>query len=115
MRLLWSASLLVIVAGVACADEPEPEQLRAIGSQAVPARDAWERCTASLVRKELGSNRAAEAIADQALIRCKVREDRLRAVLAARIGGQKASTVVMQLRDLHRDSLVAVIGELRRR
>jgi hypothetical protein len=115
MRLLWSASLLVIVAGVACADEPEPEQLRAIGAQAVPARDAWERCMASIVRKELGSDRAAEALAEQALIRCKAREDRLRAVLATRIGGQKASTVVMQLRELHRDSLVAVIAELRRR
>ena len=81
----------------------------------MPARDAWERCTASAVRRELGSGRAAEAIAEKALVGCKAREDRLRAVLAKRIGRQKASTVVTQLRALHRDSLIAVVVELRRR
>jgi hypothetical protein len=106
---------VVAAAGaVANAAEPEPGQLRAI-IQAMPARDAWERCTAFVVHRELRSDRAAQAIAEKALVRCKAREDRLREVLAGRIGREKASTVVTQLRDLHRDSLVSVVDELRRR
>jgi hypothetical protein len=107
--------IVVGVASVALADEPDLQELRAIGAQAVPWRDAWERCTASVVKGELRSERPAEEIAEQALRRCKNREDRLRSVLAKRIGRQKASTVVSVLRTLHRESLVSVVEELRGR
>ena len=115
MKVLGPAFLLIIVAGVVYADEPDFGQLKAIGTQAAPARDAWERCTASVVRRELSSERAAEVIAEQALALCRAQEGRLRAALARRIGGKKARTVVMLLRTVHRESLASVLNELRRR
>jgi hypothetical protein len=98
---------------VARADEPDLGELRTIGARAVPARDAWEKCTASVIRAELGSKTPAEDIAEEALRRCKSREGRLISVLARRIGRQKASTVVAELRNLQRESLISVIEELR--
>ena len=91
MRSSVAALIVVAVAGVAYAAEPEPGQLRAI-IQAMPARHAWERCTASVVHRELSSDRATQAIAEKALVRCKAREDRLLAVLVGRIGREKART-----------------------
>jgi hypothetical protein len=116
MKSAWVVLLAVGVAPVALADEPpDLEELRAIGAQAVPARDAWEGCTASVVKEALRTERPAEEIADQALRRCKNREDQLLSVVAKRIGRQKASTVLAALRTLHRESLVSVVEELRRR
>ena len=91
MKSAWVVFLVVGVASIALADEPDLEELRAIGAEAVPARDAWERCTASVVKEELRSERSAEEIADQALRRCKNREDRLLSVVVKRIGRHKAS------------------------
>ena len=73
MKSAWVVLLAVGVAPVALADEPDLEELRAIGAQAVPARDAWEGCTASVVKEALRTERPAEAIADQALRRCTAR------------------------------------------
>ena len=115
MKSSWVLLLAVGVAPVALADEPDLEELRAIGAQAVPARDAWEGCTASVFKEALRTERPAEEIADQALRRCKNREDQLLSVVAKRIGRQKASTVLAALRTLHRESLVSVVEELRRR
>jgi hypothetical protein len=85
---------------------------RAIGAQAVPAHDAWEKCIASVVRAELGSKTPAEEVAEEALRRCTDREGRLIAVLARGIGRQKARTVVGELRNVQRESLISVIEEL---
>jgi hypothetical protein len=97
------------------ADEPDLHELRAIGAQAAPARDAWESCTASVIKGELQSERPAEELAQQALRRCKRREAQLLSVLANRIGDQNAVTAISELRNLHRESLISVIEELRRR
>jgi hypothetical protein len=115
MKSVGVVFLLVGVGSVALADEPDLHELRAIGAQAVPARDAWESCTAAVIKGELPSARPPEELADQALRRCRKREARLLAVLANRIGRQKATTVISQLRTLHRESLMSVIEELRRR
>jgi hypothetical protein len=115
MKSLCVALLVVGTASAALADEPDLQELRAIGAQAAPARDAWESCTASVIKGELQSERPAEELAQQALRRCKRREAQLLSVLANRIGDQKAATVISQLRNLHRESLISVIEELRRR
>src|SRR5215203_7431151 len=114
----WMVGVALLAVGLsddARADEPDLGQLRAIGAQAVPARDAWEQCTASIVRAELGSKTPAEDVAEEALRRCIDREGRLISVLARGIGRQKARTVVGELRNLQRESLISVVEELRQK
>jgi hypothetical protein len=113
MKRAWLAFLFVGMTSVAFADEPDLQELRSIGADALPAHDAWERCMALVVRGKLRSERPAGEIAEQALRRCKRSEDRLLSILAKRIGRQKASTVVGVLRDLQRDRLVSAVEELR--
>ena len=116
MKWMVGVALLAVgLSGDARADEPDLGQLRAIGAQAVPARDAWEQCTASVARAELGSKTPAEDVAEKALRRCIDREARLISVLARGIGRQKARTVVGELRNLQRESLISVIEELRQK
>ena len=116
MKSVVGVALLAVgLSGAARADEPDLGELRAIGAQAVPARDAWEQCTASVVRAELGSKAAAEDLAEEALRRYIDREGRLISVLARGIGRQKARTVVGELRNLQRESLISVIEELRQK
>ena len=116
MKWMVGVALLAVgLSGDARADEPDLGQLRAIGAQAVPAHDAWEKCTASVVRAELGSKTPAEDVAEEALRRCIDREGRLISVLARGIGRQKARTVVGELRNLQRESLISVIEELRQK
>jgi hypothetical protein len=114
----WMVGVALLAGGLsgdARADEPDLGQLRAIGAKAVPAHDAWEQCTAAVVRAELGSKTPAEGVAEEALRRCIDREGRLISVLARGIGRQKARTVVGELRNLQRESLISVIEELRQK
>jgi len=115
MRILPLAFVLILSVSLTHADEPELDQLIAIGAKAVPARDTWERCTASVVRREINSDRTAASIAERALRRCKAQETSLRAVLRKSVGGRKAAGIVGQLRRVHQESLIAVTDELRRK
>jgi hypothetical protein len=115
MKKLFIAFTSILFASVAYSDEPDLRELRSIGTQALPSRDAWERCTASMLKRAIHSANAAQGIAESALTRCKGDEARLKHVLARRIGSRRAAAVMTELRRQHRDSLVAVIEMLRRR
>jgi hypothetical protein len=115
MKKLFIAFTSILFASVAYSDEPDLRELRSIGTQALPSRDAWERCTASMLKRAIHSENAAQGIAESALTRCKGDEARLKHVLARRIGSRRAAAVMTELRRQHRDSLVAVIEMLRRR
>jgi hypothetical protein len=106
--------LALLAASVARADEPEP-RLELLVRSAIPARDAWERCTAAKIRQEETSSDSPETLADQALVSCKRSETRLATVLARGIGPRRAASIIAQLRKTHRENLLFVIRELRRR
>jgi hypothetical protein len=108
------AALLFAVAS-AQADEPDVETLLGLATKAVPYRDAWERCAAAAVKRELPSDLTAAALAERAVGRCRQREMRLQAALAKSIGADQAQSVVVQLRGLYRTNLTTIIEELRSR
>src|SRR4051812_3583135 len=106
--------LVLLAANGTKADEPADRLLR-VGRSAIPARDAWERCLAAKVRDGRTSSGSAETLADRALVWCKKSEARLDAVLARGVGSQKATSIVAQLRHTHRENLILVVRELRRK
>ena len=108
------AALLVSIS-IAHADEPDVESLLATASKAVPYRDAWERCTAAAVKRDLASDLTPEALANRAVSRCRQQEMRLRAVLAKSVGRVEAQTVVEQLRRLYRSNLETNVEDLKKR
>src|SRR5215208_116970 len=107
-------AVILLAGNVAKADEPADRLLR-VGRSAIPARDAWERCLAAKVRDGRTSSGSAETLADRALASCKKSEARLDAVLARGVGSQQAASIVAQLRHTHRENLILVVHELRRR
>jgi hypothetical protein len=115
MRTVLAGLALLSAVSLAHADEPVLQDLLAIGTKALPARDAWERCTASVVRRDINDGGAAHGLAERALKQCRSQESRLRAVLAAGVGRRKATTVLKQLQRMHRENLVSAINELKRR
>jgi hypothetical protein len=108
------AALLVSIS-IAHADEPDVESLLATASKAVPYRDAWERCAAAAVKRDLASGLTPEALANRAVSRCRQQEMRLRAVLAKSVGRVEAQTVVEQLRRLYRSNLETIVEDLKKR
>jgi hypothetical protein len=114
VKTLAAAILLLLLSfSAARADEPDVTELLAIGKKAVPLRDAWERCAAGLVKRELETGLRPEAIADRALKRCHREEVRLRAALTRSIGAEQSNTVISQLRELYRSNLTAIVDQLR--
>jgi hypothetical protein len=114
LSLAPGLALALLAASVAKGDEPERQQKQVVRS-AIPARDAWERCTAAKIQQAETSSGSPEALADQALVSCKRSETRLAAVLARGIGPRRAASIIAQLRKSHRENLLFVIRELRRR
>jgi hypothetical protein len=115
VRTIGGALLSVTISAFcAYADEPDFKKLVEIGSKAKPFRDAWEKCTAAVVRRELQSALIAEAVAQQALKSCHAQETRLRSVLKTRVGDRQARTVVEELRRGHEANLITIVDQLRR-
>jgi hypothetical protein len=112
--LVGGLAFIFLAASVAKADEPA-DRLLQVGRSAIPARDVWERCLAAKVRDERTSSGSRETLADRALAWCKKFEARLEAVLARGVGSRQAATIVVQLRHTHRENLILVIRELRRK
>lgn len=106
--------LVLLTANVAKADEPA-DRLLWIGTSAIPARDAWERCLAAKLRDEITSGGSAATLAYRALAYCQKSEARLNAVLTRGVGSRKAASIVAQLRHTHRENLSLVVRELRRK
>ena len=109
----FTAVLLSLLSVSGHADGVDMSMLAVIGSKAAPFRDAWEQCTATVVRGRLESSESAEAVAQRALSSCERQETRLRRVLEASVGRQQARTVIEQLRRVHASSLAAIIDQLR--
>ena len=112
--LLFVLAALLVGISLVHADEPDVETLLAAASKAVPYRDAWERCAAAALKRDLGSDLLPETVANRALSRCRQKEKRLQAVLAKNVGPIEAASVVEQLRRLYRSNLEAIVGDLRR-
>src|SRR5215207_3894465 len=103
------AALLSLVSVLSVrADEADINTLAEIGSKAAPLRDAWEQCTAAVVRHQLNSTGSAEAVAERALTSCERHQTKLRRALEANVGRQQARTVVEQLRRVHASSLAGI-------
>ena len=113
--IIPALSAVLLAVPCAFADEPDFKTLLEIGSKAVPFRDAWERCAAAVVERELESDSPAEAIADRAIRGCQRQESRLRAVLARTVGAEQAGTVVEQLRIEYRGTLTGIVDQIRQR
>jgi hypothetical protein len=112
--LVVLTALLVSISS-ASADEPDVDSILAAASKAIPYRDAWERCAAAAVKRDLSSDLTPEALADRAVSRCRPREMRLRAVLSKSVGAVEAQTVVEQLRRVYRSNLETIVEDLRKR
>jgi len=97
------------------ADEPDPKELLEIGKKAIPFRDAWERCAAAVVKREMQSDLAPAFIAERALNACKREEMVLKLALTRSIGAKQSNTVIDQLREFYRYDLISVINQLRQR
>jgi hypothetical protein len=74
--------------------------------------DQWQVCAATFINGRLQAGKTAERFADQALDRCRVRQDSLNRFLTKRIGGTSSSNVVAFLREKYRSGLIAAIAEL---
>ena len=116
VRFVASALLILFmtITGVN-ADEPDLKELLEIGKKAIPFRDAWERCAAAVVKREMQSDLAPAFIAERALNACKREEMQLKMALARSIGVKQSDTVIDQLRVFYRSDLISVINQLRQR
>ena len=115
MRSIVAALIaLLVVVPCATADEGDLRRLVEVARGATPFRDAWERCTASVVRQELRSRRTSRELAEHALSRCEGQEGKLRAALVKARGAAEGRRVTALLRRIHRANLIAVIDLLRR-
>jgi hypothetical protein len=113
--LVAAISLVILSISAAGADEPDVTELREIGEKAVPLRDAWERCAAGFVKRELETDLSAEAVADRVIRRCQREEFRLRSALRRSVGPEQSNTVMNQLRSLYRSNLTGIVEQLRKR
>src|SRR3712207_1549555 len=84
-------------------------------TEVTPARERWQDCTASAVKRHLDSNRPAEAIVDMALAGCRGREAAVVDVLRRRLGPSGARRIVSELRGYDRLVLTRIIERLRGR
>jgi hypothetical protein len=113
-----SAMALSLLAGLLMggssvkADEFDP---LAAYEEARVLNDQWQACAASFVKQRLSSRRTAERLADQALDRCRARQDRLNRFLVGRVGKEDAGNVMALLREKYRSGLIGAITELRER
>jgi len=94
------------------ADEFDP---LTVYEEARVLNDRWQACAASFVRQRIGSRRTAERLADQALDRCRARQDQLSRFLVGRVGREDAGNVMALLREKYRSGLIGAITELRAR
>lgn len=97
------------------ADEPDLKELLEIGKKAIPFRDAWERCAAASVKRELESDVAPGEIAERALNACTREETHLKRALGRSIGAKQSDTVIHQLREFYRSDLISLINQRRQR
>jgi hypothetical protein len=77
--------------------------------------DQWQICAATFINGRLQASQTAERLAEQALDRCRARQDSLNRFLIKRIGETSPSNVVALLREKYRSGLFAAIAELRSR
>jgi len=94
------------------ADEFDP---LVVYEEASALNDQWQVCAASFIRGRLQASQTAEKLAEQALDRCRARQDSLSRFLIKRVGGTSASNVVVLLREKYQSGLIAAIAELRTR
>jgi len=111
--LAFGGLVAALTGGLAVqADEFDPlivyEEARALNDQ-------WQVCAATFINGRLQANQTEERLAEQALDRCRARQDGLNRFLIKRIGGTSSSNVVALLREKYRSGLIAAITELRSR
>ncbi len=75
--------------------------------------DQWQICAATVVKGRLRVDQTAEQLAEQALERCRARQNSLNRFLIKRIGATSASNVVELLREKYQSGLIVAIAELR--
>ena len=109
-----TAFLIALLVGGSPAGADEFDPL-AVYSEARPLNDRWQACAASFVRRRLQSQQTSEALAEDALDRCRAEQNRLRRFLVDTIGRGSAENVVTLLREKYQSDLTAAINALRTR
>ncbi|MBS7454773.1 hypothetical protein KHP60_20890 [Microvirga sp. 3-52] len=102
----------LIVGFAVQADEFDP---LIVYEEARVLNDQWQNCAATVVKGRLRADQTAEQLAEQALERCRARQNSLNRFLIKRIGATSASNVVEVLRDKYQSGLIVAIAELRAR
>ncbi|MBO1907977.1 hypothetical protein J4G37_24150 [Microvirga sp. 3-52] len=102
----------MIVGFAVQADEFDP---LIVYEEARVLNDQWQNCAATVVKGRLRADQTAEQLAEQALERCRARQNSLNRFLIKRIGATSASNVVEVLRDKYQSGLIVAIAELRAR
>jgi hypothetical protein len=109
------AGLLTLVLFAAPSAGADEFDALAVYSEAQPLNDRWQACSATFVKTRLRSQQPPDALAKEALDRCRPEQDRLRLFFAGKIGGRSAENVVNLLREKYQSDLVSAINELRNR
>jgi hypothetical protein len=110
-----AAGLLTLVLFAAPSAGADEFDALAVYSEAQPLNDRWQACAATFVKTRLRSQQPPDALAKEALDRCRPEQDRLRLFFARKIGGRSAENVVNLLREKYQSDLVSAINELRNR
>src|SRR4051812_44901429 len=126
MRTLAVLSLTLFASSSAYADAPTPPaplkptlpkietpMPAALPTDVEQLRDEWMQCTAAAAKADLRSSRAAEAVADAALQRCKAQEQPLARALNRQLGKDGAGRVLDLVRETDRTNLIRAIELLR--
>jgi len=61
--------------------------------------DQWQVCAAFFIRGRLQTRETAERLSEQALNRCRARQDTLSRFLSKRVGGKSASNIMALLHE----------------
>jgi hypothetical protein len=110
-----AVGLLIVLLFAATSAGADEFDALAIYSEAQPLNDRWQACAASFVRPRLKSQQSPDALAKEALDRCRPEQDRLRLFFAGKIGRTSAENVIVLLREKYQSDLITAINELRTR
>jgi hypothetical protein len=105
-----AASLLV--GPSAKADDFDP---LVVYEEARDLNDQWQACAASFIKGQIKTLQTEEGLADQALDRCRAKQNDLGEFLIKRVEQKSAGNVMALLREKYRSGLIAAITELRTR
>jgi hypothetical protein len=114
-RSALAAGCLVVSLIASSSIEAEEFDPLVVYEEARVLNDQWQACAASFIRGRLQTRQTEVRLAEQALDRCRARQNDLSQFLIKRIEEKSASNVMALLREKYRSGMIAAITELRTR